>query len=115
MEGRLKGVPDNMPPARSQESIRDEVLVNQSRLTHAFKTWRMKDEGIDRYFGLSLTIGPNGDVQKVALKGIANKVFRAEVEAIIKTWAFSPVREKRSVTANLKNLDFMHRRELVVE
>lgn len=117
MQGTLQGLAENLPAARTPESVFEEVLQHQSRLTHTYKAWKIREaDGVGpRTFGLSLTINSSGDVEKVFVKGPTNTEFLAEVEAIIRTWTFSKVKAGKPYQANLKNLDFLYRRNLVLE
>jgi hypothetical protein len=117
MEGSLHGLESNLPAIRTPESVFEEVRQNQSRLTYLYKSWSIKQEdGVGpRTYGLTLTIRASGEVEKVVVKGPTNKDFIKEVQANIMTWTFSPVKNGKSYVANLKNLDFMFRRNLVLE
>ena len=117
MQGALRGVGDSRPEVRTSESIFWEVKENQSKLSYLYKTWSVRGaEGIGgRKYNLSLTISADGEVQKAVFKGPVNKDFLKQAEAIVKTWNFSRVKAARPFVANLKNLDFLYRRELVVE
>ncbi|MDB6036103.1 MAG: hypothetical protein JWM16_6441 [Verrucomicrobiales bacterium] len=117
MEGSLHGLEANLPAVRSAESVFEEVQQNQSRLTYLYKTWSIKEEdGVGpRTYGLTLTIGSSGEVEKVTVKGPTNKDFIKEVQANIMSWSFSKVKAGKSYVANLKNLDFMFRKNLVLE
>ncbi len=117
MEGTLRGAQDSRPPTRTAESFSLEVKENQSKLSYLYKSWSVR--GIDgiggRHYGLALTISPDGEVLKAVFKGPVNKDFLKEAEAIVKTWSFSRVQAQRPFVANMKNLDFLYRRELVVD
>ena len=117
MQGSLRGMESNLPAVRTAESVAAEVQENQSRLTHLYKVWKMREaEGIDsRLYGLSLTILPSGAVAKVVVKGPTNKDFLKEMEANVSGWSFSPVKDGKPYVANLKNLDFTYRRNRVLE
>jgi hypothetical protein len=112
MDLGLKGMADDRPETRSPASVAEEVRANQGRLNALYKSWRLKGKAVERYFGVSLTIGPEGDVLKVAANGISNPEFKAELETAIRSWSFTRVREKRPMRANLKHLDFLYRNEL---
>ena len=117
MAGAIKGVGENLPATRSPESVVEEVQAQQSRLTRLYKMYRVREaEGIPtRFYGLSLTIRSSGEVEKVIVKGPANAEFIQEIQAIVATWTFSKVMEGKPYVANLKNLDFTFRRNLVLE
>lgn len=115
MEGNLQGVVDNTAAVRTSESIVDEVHGNQTKLGYLYKKARISGKDISRYYDLVLTINSNGEVEKVVIKGVTDKEFLFDMEAIVKLWSFSKVKEAKSKTVNLKNLDFMYRRELVME
>lgn len=117
MQGSLQGTEENLPAVRTAESVSQEVQQNQSKLTHLYKSWKIKQaEGVEgRHYGLILTIGASGDVEKVVVQGHANADFIAEVAANVKTWTFSKVKDAKPFTAKLRNLDFLYRKELVLE
>lgn len=117
IEGRLQGMEENLPPVRTAESVFEEVRLQQGKLTHQYKTWKIRGEqGVEgRNYGLILTIGPSGDVMKVVVQGHKHPAFLAEVEAQVKTWSFAKVKEAKPYVARLKNLDFLHRKELILE
>ncbi|MDB5048521.1 MAG: hypothetical protein JWO30_1592 [Fibrobacteres bacterium] len=117
MEGSLHGVDGNLPAVRTAESVFEEVQQSQSRLTYLYKTWTIREEdGVGpRTYALKLIIRSSGEVEKVVVKGPTNKEFLKEVEAIVMTWSFSKVKDGKPYVANLKNLDFLFRRNLVLE
>lgn len=113
----LRGVADNLPPVRTPESVAAEVRLNQSRLSYLYKIWKFKGiNGVGgRRYGLYLTINASGEVEKVEVKGPTNRDFVKEIQANVRTWNFSRVKEKRPHKVNLRNLDFLYRRELNLE
>lgn len=115
MEGNLQGIVDNTATVRTSESIVEEVQGNQSKLTYLYKKASIGGKEISRYYDLTLTINSAGDVEKMSIKGVSDKEFLFDMEAIVRTWSFSKVKEAKSKTVNLKHLDFLYRRELVVE
>jgi hypothetical protein len=117
MQGALKGVEENLPSARTPESVFQEVQESQSRLSYLYKTWRMREEdGVGgRTYGLVLTIRASGEVEKVVVKGPTNPDFIKEIQANVMTWNFSKVKAEKPYVANLKNLDFTFRRNRVLE
>lgn len=115
MEGTIHGVVDNTPAVRTSESIVDEVQSNQTKLSYMYKKACIKGLDISRYYDLTLTINSAGDVEKVSIKGITDKEFLFDMEAVVKTWSFSSVKEVKSKTVNLKHLDFLYRKELVMQ
>jgi hypothetical protein len=117
MQGTIRGVAENLPAARSPESVIEEVQQQQSRLTRLYKVYRVREaEGIPtRFYGLSLTIRSSGEVDKVVVKGPTNEEFIKEIQAIVSTWSFSKVMDGKPYVANLKNLDFTFRRNLILE
>ena len=116
MKSQIKGVVDDIPQTRTREAMVEELRQNQSKLTQIFKRWKMKEaEGVNRHFGLSITIDSNGTVTHATVKGVENKDFSKEVEENIKTWNFSRVREKTPKTAAFKNLDFLYKKERLLE
>ena len=117
LQGTLRGAEDSRPATRTAESLAMEVKENQPKLSYLYKSWSVKGaEGIGgRKYNLTLTLSADGEVQKAVFKGPVNKDFLREAEAIVKTWNFSRVKAERPFVANLKNLDFLYRRELVVE
>ena len=112
MDLGLKGPPDDRPRSRSSASVAEEVRANQAGLGARYKRWRMKGADIERLFGVSLTIGPDGAVRKAVVHGISDRGFRAELEAAILSWSFSPVQDGNPMTFKLKNLDFLYRKEV---
>ena len=110
----LKGMNDNRPEKRTSTAVAEEVRSNQVRLSGIYKTWRLKRNNVERYFGLSITIGQAGNVIKVEAHGIADKEFATHLEAAILLWSFSPVKEVKPIEFNLKHLDFLYRNELTV-
>lgn len=117
MQGTMQGVEENLPAVRTAESVSQEVQQHQTRLTHLFKSWKIKQaKGVEgRHYGLILTIGASGEVETVVVQGHANADFVAEVAASVKTWSFSKVKDPKPFTAKLRNLDFLYRKELVLE
>jgi hypothetical protein len=117
MQGALKGTVETLPAARTPESVVEEVQLQQSRLTRLYKMYRVREaEGIPtRFYGLTLSIRSSGEVEKVIVKGPTNEEFIKEIQAIVSTWSFSKVMEGKPYVANLKNLDFTFRRNLVLE
>ncbi len=114
VEGSIQGVTDNTAPIRTSESIVEEVQANQTRLSYLYKKAVFQGADISRYYDLTLTIAGNGDVEKVSIRGITNKEFLSNMESAVKTWSFSKVKDDKSKTVNLKHLDFMFRKELVM-
>lgn len=112
--GGLKGIDEDLPKTRSQETVIDEVQDNQHKLTNIYKKYAMKDdaEGISKIFGMVLTIDNNGDVVKVIVKNIPNKEFAKEVQENVMTWQFSKVKASELKTFSFRNLDFIYHKEL---
>src|SRR4051812_32351708 len=71
----LKGALDDRPATRSAETVAEEMRTNQARLAEIYKRRVLKGMQVERYFGVSLTIGPDGEVRKAAAEGIPDKDF----------------------------------------